>query len=299
MRQGLVVMRGEGEGIAEHGSNGNGSPPPLLTPWQEEAAREVIRRVRRYVPAELVRALLFGSRARGDARPDSDVDILLIFRELPPDREPQAGQAEQIADAVAAESKVPVATWSVALIDLEVGKRTPMLVDALDDGVPLWPPWVPPRRVSFTPWDALRCTGALLTRVEEGGEEVAAHRAAGTITAAARRARGDVVRLCTAALLLHGETRPRRGEAVRRFLELYGADAALRPATSVLRWAADSYGVDGQDEDRPVELRRGGFSAIADAMDLLADWVDRRRAELDARVPPLRNLGVYGRIPPA
>ncbi|HEV2129517.1 MAG TPA: hypothetical protein VGR27_00350, partial [Longimicrobiaceae bacterium] len=156
----------------------------------------------------------------------------------------------------------------------------------------------PPPRVPFTPWDAFRCTGALLTRVEEGSEEVAWHRAAGTIVAAARRARGDVVRLCTAALLLRGETRPRRGEAVRRFLELYGADAELRPAISVLVWAAESYGADGHDEQREVELPRGGFPPLADAIDILAEWVDGGRAALGARIPPLGNLGTRGRISP-
>ncbi|MBI4906368.1 MAG: nucleotidyltransferase domain-containing protein [Acidobacteria bacterium] len=31
----------------------------------------------------LVQLILFGSRARGDARPDSDYDILLVFRDQP------------------------------------------------------------------------------------------------------------------------------------------------------------------------------------------------------------------------
>lgn len=271
---------------------------PVLSYRQEAAAREVIRRVRRRVQAELVHSLLFGSRARGDARPDSDVDILLIFRELPPDREPQAGQAEQIADEVAAESWVPVATWSVALVDLEVGKRTPMLVDALEDALPLWPADVPPPRPSFTPYDAVRCASALLDRVEEGGAEVAERLREHHLPAAAHRARGDIVRLCTAALLLHGETRPRRAEAVRRFILRFGDDPKLVPAIRILTWAAESYGPDGSDEERPVGPPPGGFASVTRAVQLLVRLVAAERARLCARLSNGRNLDGGRRIPP-
>ena len=167
---------------------------------------ELVRRVRAGVPAELWRAVLFGSRARGQARPDSDLDVLLVFHDLPWDREPQAGMAEEIADAVARDTGVPVTVWSVSLADLERGRRTPMLVDALDDGIPLWPVDAPPVRVDYTPDDALFCTGALLDRVGEGSDEVVAAWEAGDGEAAARRARDDLVRMCTAALLLDGVT---------------------------------------------------------------------------------------------
>lgn len=244
----------------------------------------LIRRVRRYVPAELLYALLFGSKARGSARPDSDVDLLLIFRALPPDREPQATIAEELADEVAARAGVPVSAWSVALVDLERGMRTPMLVDALADGVPLWPADRPPPRVPFTPEDALRCTGALLQRVAEGSAEVVRHRLAGDAAAARRRARDDVVRLCTAALLLHGETRPRRADAVRRFVAAYARTGVVPDRLlPLLEWAAASFGPDGRDEERPVPPPPGGLAAVAALIDHLRGWIAARRAALAGR----------------
>jgi hypothetical protein len=254
--------------------------PPLgrlLAPREHAAAMELVRRVQRGVPAELWRALLFGSRARGEGRPDSDLDVLLVFHALPHDREPQAGIAEWIAEEVAEETGVPVTVWSVSRVDLERGRRTPMLKDSLDDGIALWPPGAPPLRVGFTPADALFCTGQLLDRVEEGSAEVEEAFAAGAYGAAARRARDDIVRLCTAALLLEGVTRPRTAECVRCFAGKHGPPRELVP---VLRWAAESFGADGKDHGGAIPPSPGGLGAAARAVDALRYRVVGLRREL-------------------
>ena len=65
---------------------GGGTADACLDERERAAAMEVVRQVRRRVGARLECALLFGSKARRQARPDSDVDVLLVFRRLPPDR---------------------------------------------------------------------------------------------------------------------------------------------------------------------------------------------------------------------
>lgn len=210
-----------------------------LEEGERRAVGELVGRVRREVGAKLEHALLFGSRARGTARPDSDLDVLLVFRRLPADREPQAGDAERIAAAVAARTGVPLGVWSVSLEDFRAGRRTPMLVDAVEDGVPLWPE-TPPPPAAFTPGDAVFCAGRLLDRVAEGGAEVA-EGLRDEDGAWARRVRDDLVRLCTAILALAGETRPRRGDAVRRALERLPRFRLAPPERLALAWAARSY----------------------------------------------------------
>lgn len=240
---------------------------------------DLVRRVRSRVPAELWRALLFGSKARGQARADSDLDVLLVFRDLPWSREPHAGIAEALADGVAADTGVPVTVWSVSLADLERGRRTPMLVDALDDGIPLWPADAPPVTVAYTPADALFCTGELLERVREGSAEVEAAWDHGAFEAAARRARDDLVRMCTAALLLDGVTRPRHGDAVRLFARRHGSPPELGAA---MRWAAESFGAHGREGDAPVTPPPGGLRAAAAAVEAVRRRVAARRRELRA-----------------
>lgn len=158
-----------------------------------------------------------------------------------------------------------------------------MLVDALDDGIPLWPKGSAPLHLPFTPADAVWCTACLLDRVAEGGAETAALLRAGEVEGAARRVRDDVVRLCTALLLMHGETRPRRGDAVRR----------IPSRDPVLRWAAGAFGPPGHEEDAPVPPPPGGFGAAFAAVERLRGEVIRGRRRLVERARSLRNHPVY------
>ncbi len=288
----MRTRRGGGSG--DDARRGGPSRFAVLRPRERAAALELVRRVRAAVPAELARAFVFGSKARGEARPDSDVDVLLVFWRLPPDREPQAGMAEALAERVAADTAVPVTVWSVSRVDLEPGNRTPMLVDALDDGIPLWPPGAPPLPLPFTPADALCCTEALLARVREGGEEASGHLLAGEHGAAWKRMRDDLVRLCTAGLLLAGETRPRRGDAVRRFLARRGTAGGIPPGFApVFCWAAESYGPAGRDDEAPVGAPPGGARRAAALVDRLrrrvAEWHDALAGRLEAGEPALRR----------
>jgi predicted nucleotidyltransferase len=246
---------------------GSRSLRTALTPEQFRAVCVVINRVLCELDAELVQASLFGSRARGEARPDSDVDILLVFEWLPPDREPYATQAETIAEEVATASRVPVTVWSVSLVDLDVGNRTPMLVDALEDSIALWCEGQPIPALPFTRADALRCGEALLDRVAEGSVEFRRAIDLHDDVAAARRGRDDLVRLATALLLFRGQTRPRRAQTCSGVTSL---DIPLSPPTRrLLHWVRDCFGPDGRDPDAHIPLPPGGLVALARAVEEL------------------------------
>lgn len=52
-----------------------------LQPNEREALQTFIRKIREGYPKQVVQTILFGSKARGDSAPDSDIDVLVILKE--------------------------------------------------------------------------------------------------------------------------------------------------------------------------------------------------------------------------
>ena len=57
----------------------------LLTDKEKQAALKFVEKVRQLVGDRLVTVVLFGSRARGEAEPDSDMDILVVVSDVNPE----------------------------------------------------------------------------------------------------------------------------------------------------------------------------------------------------------------------
>ncbi len=90
------------------------SPEPTVRISPPDTARSfasALQAVLAETPSSVVAAWLFGSRARGDERPDSDVDLALLFREPP---EPRLGYEAhelegRIEDALGLPAQVVIA----------------------------------------------------------------------------------------------------------------------------------------------------------------------------------------------
>ncbi len=208
--------------------------------------RELVRGVRRADWPPLLRAALFGSRARGDFAASSDVDVLLLCRVGPAERTRAGEVNERLGRSIGRKAGVRLQTWTVCADDLRAGRRTPMLVDALADAITVWPPGASPLRAPFTPADAVFCAERLLTWVDNGGAEARQALQEGRWADAAARARDDIARLASAALLLTGDTRHRRRGTLRRFERRFVRTGLVpRGATRALKWAAAAYPRDG------------------------------------------------------
>ena len=55
-----------------------------LTERERQAATEFVDKVRQQFDEQVVSVLLFGSRARGEAEPDSDMDVLVVMSQENP-----------------------------------------------------------------------------------------------------------------------------------------------------------------------------------------------------------------------
>jgi hypothetical protein len=221
-------------------------PIPFLTSAERLALRTLLSRALAAGDPPILRALLFGSKARGDFDDDSDIDILLIC-DLPPDeREEASSTLARDARIVSRETGLRIEPWVLTTGDLDEGWRTPMLVDAREDGFILWPRNAPPLHLPFTPADARFCARCLLEWVEAGGPIVRRALNEDRWADAARRARDDITRLASAALLLTGETRHRRRSSLARFAERFIETGRLpTELLPALHWAAAAYPADG------------------------------------------------------
>jgi predicted nucleotidyltransferase len=52
----------------------------------EELLKKTVDEMKRYFDKNLVSVVLYGSLARGDVKKDSDIDLLVIFEDLPKER---------------------------------------------------------------------------------------------------------------------------------------------------------------------------------------------------------------------
>jgi len=259
---------------------------------ERAAVDELLRGVRARGWPPLLRAALFGSKARGDFDGDSDVDVLLVCDVSPGARAAAGEVVERVAKRVEARTGVHVEPWTVCVADLREGRRTPMLVDAVTDSVPLWPPAAPPLRPRFTPADAVFCASRLLEWVEEGGAVTRRALREGRWPDAAARARDDIARLATAALLLTGDTRHRRAGSLRRFDQIFVRGGHVPPAVRpALAWAAAAYPPDGgRGQDNPPPSARAvrtaplGYELAAMLQGELMVPILERIAELSGRL---------------
>jgi predicted nucleotidyltransferase len=56
-----------------------------LTDKEKQVALRFVERVRQRFDGQLIAAVLFGSRARGEAEPDSDMDVLVVMSRADPE----------------------------------------------------------------------------------------------------------------------------------------------------------------------------------------------------------------------
>lgn len=100
-----------------------------------ELLRICSKRLAELFVEEFVGMILFGSWARGEAKPDSDIDILLIFKSLE-GLEVRSKAYNIIAEHV----KSPITIVDMRLLDItdKEYELTPLMLNILYDGIIVW-----------------------------------------------------------------------------------------------------------------------------------------------------------------
>jgi predicted nucleotidyltransferase len=96
---------------------------------------ELRRRLKELYGDRLVKLVLFGSQARGDAAPDSDIDVLVVLRgSVEPYRE--IHRASPVTAAVSLEHDVVISCVYVSEERFNAD-RGPLLVNVRAEGIPV------------------------------------------------------------------------------------------------------------------------------------------------------------------
>jgi predicted nucleotidyltransferase len=115
---------------------------PHLTTNERAATREYIARIRRHFPDRVLAVMLFGSKARGDADVDSDIDLSVLV-----DEESGAlrSQLWHIASDVSLEYNVLLSPRVFGQARWEEVRRIrlPLYRAIVADAIPLTPEHVP------------------------------------------------------------------------------------------------------------------------------------------------------------
>jgi len=113
----------------------------MLDPITARAARSFVDRMAgRY---DIVGALVYGSRARGDHRDDSDADLAVLVRGLKDSPLPDAWELGTISTEVLLDTGIVVQVMPIRLEDWDHPERfsNPFLLENIRrEGVSLWPP---------------------------------------------------------------------------------------------------------------------------------------------------------------
>lgn len=105
-----------------------------VSPQVRQALLDARQRLRELYGDRLSRLVLYGSQARGDARPDSDVDLMVVLKgEVAPAEE--ASRTSRLTIQIAAEHGVWLSLFHVS--DKEFASGRPLFASVRGEGVDL------------------------------------------------------------------------------------------------------------------------------------------------------------------
>jgi predicted nucleotidyltransferase len=115
-------------------------PAPFLSPEDQRAAERFLSAARGHFGDRLARVVLYGSKARGDAHSESDLDLLVVLRGHGGVDWRDARAASFLAADVALETGVDVAAKCVSSerFDREAAEPVGFATRVSREGITLW-----------------------------------------------------------------------------------------------------------------------------------------------------------------
>ncbi len=100
---------------------------------------ELKRALREHYGDRLVKLILYGSHARGEATEDSDIDVMVVVKDLAPaDTRNELWEITEISARLSYEYDTLLSIRPVGYEDY-IGRMSPLLINVREEGKELWP----------------------------------------------------------------------------------------------------------------------------------------------------------------
>jgi len=109
--------------------------PATLSAAEAETLRRVQDWLLQTMPDQVERLILFGSKARGDGHPKSDLDLALVLSEATPEREKCVG--EFVVDLMQEGLNITVIVFGHAGLEYQAEIGEPLIRNIAEEGIPL------------------------------------------------------------------------------------------------------------------------------------------------------------------
>jgi predicted nucleotidyltransferase len=106
----------------------------MKTQPRDEIVDLFLQQIRKELGSHLKQVILFGSRARGDAAPDSDYDFLAIVDEATP---PIVGQIDEVVGEILYETNAVLSVFAVSETRFKTQTFNPLFRNVQNEGIPL------------------------------------------------------------------------------------------------------------------------------------------------------------------
>ena len=127
-------------------TNGKGPKKPHLPRAAQQALSEFQRRVLELFPDDVLQIVLYGSYARGDAQPDSDVDVMVVVNWQDPEgikkfyepnrNDPRYSKLMDTGWEISLERHVDLSVWPIT--ERDFNSDNPLAGEAKREGKVLW-----------------------------------------------------------------------------------------------------------------------------------------------------------------
>ncbi|MGH9339801.1 MAG: nucleotidyltransferase domain-containing protein [Acidobacteriota bacterium] len=108
----------------------------FLRPHEKQVLEELKQSIEEFLGPELERIVLFGSKARGDAEPGSDLDVAILVRDLSAERK---RQILNVVAQIELEHLFPISALVLSVNDFEIlkSRERRIALDIEREGIPL------------------------------------------------------------------------------------------------------------------------------------------------------------------